>query len=55
MIDQDEATKESKITYSFEMGGIVGSLMSLMIRKAIVEGTENGLKNMIQLSEQQTT
>ena len=55
LIDQVEATKDTKITYSFEIAGIVGSMVSLLKRKEIVEGTEYGLKNIIQLSEQRSS
>ena len=39
------------IFYSFEMGGIVGSLFASISKKAIIEGTEKGLENMVKLSE----
>ena len=45
----DDAT--SKIDYSFELKGFLGSIVSVVKKKECVEGTEGGLANMVKLSE----
>jgi hypothetical protein len=37
---------------SFEVSGCVGFLLSTFNSKAVVEGTEHGLENMVKLSEE---
>jgi hypothetical protein len=46
----DEAN--TKVDYSFEVKGCIGSIVSLINSKAIVGGTEKGLENIIRLSEE---
>ena len=46
----DEST--SKIDYSFELLGFLGSIVSAIKRKEVVGGTEGGLKNMVTMSEE---
>ena len=41
----------SKIDYSFELKGFLGSIVSVVKKKECVEGTEGGLANMVKLSE----
>jgi hypothetical protein len=41
----------SKIDYSFELQGILGSVVSIIKKKECVEGTKGGLANMVELSE----
>eukprot|EP00984_Skeletonema_dohrnii_P035357 scaffold35011_cov178-Skeletonema_dohrnii-CCMP3373.AAC.1 len=45
----DDAT--SKIDYSFELKGLLGSIVAIIKKKECVEGTEGGLANMVKLSE----
>jgi len=45
----DDAT--SKIDYSFELKGLLGSIVAVIKKKECVEGTEGGLANMVKLSE----
>eukprot|EP00533_Pseudo-nitzschia_delicatissima_P014687 CAMPEP_0197283926 /NCGR_PEP_ID=MMETSP1432-20130617/25180_1 /TAXON_ID=44447 /ORGANISM="Pseudo-nitzschia delicatissima, Strain UNC1205" /LENGTH=146 /DNA_ID=CAMNT_0042750925 /DNA_START=50 /DNA_END=490 /DNA_ORIENTATION=+ len=42
----------SKIDYSFELSGCLGGIFGKLNAKAIVEGTEGGLANMVKLSEE---
>lgn len=42
----------SKIDYSFELQGLLGSIVSVIKKKECVEGTEGGLANMVKLSEE---
>lgn len=44
----DDAT--SKIDYSFELLGFVGSLVAMVKKKEVVGGTQGGLDNMIKMS-----
>jgi hypothetical protein len=37
---------------SFEMLGCVGSIVAFLNKKAVVEGTEHGLANMVKMSEE---
>ena len=46
----DEST--SKIDYSFELLGFVGSIVSFVKKKEVVEGTHGGLDNMVKMSEE---
>ena len=46
----DDAT--SKIDYSFELKGFIGSIVSVVKKRECVEGTEGGLANMVKLSEE---
>lgn len=41
----------TKIDYSFELSGTVGFVVAILKKRAVVEGTENGLANIVQLSE----
>lgn len=41
----------SKIDYSFEVKGLIGSIFGIIKKKECVEGTEGGLANMVKLSE----
>mmetsp|Transcript_21210 Transcript_21210/g.30358 ORF Transcript_21210/g.30358 Transcript_21210/m.30358 type:complete len:146 (-) Transcript_21210:139-576(-) len=45
----DDAT--SKIDYSFELKGFLGAIVGVVKKKECVEGTEDGLANMVKLSE----
>ena len=42
----------SKINYSFELLGFVGSLVSMVKKKEVLEGTQGGLDNMKKMSEE---
>ena len=42
----------SKIDYSFELKGFLGSIVSVIKKKECVHGTEGGLANMVKLSEE---
>ncbi len=42
----------SKVDYTFELSGAVGSVIDLVHHKASVEGTEHGLENIVKLSEE---
>ena len=42
----------SKIDYSFELKGLIGSIVAFVKKKECVEGTEGGLENMVKLSEE---
>eukprot|EP00571_Detonula_confervacea_P017293 CAMPEP_0172297612 /NCGR_PEP_ID=MMETSP1058-20130122/568_1 /TAXON_ID=83371 /ORGANISM="Detonula confervacea, Strain CCMP 353" /LENGTH=92 /DNA_ID=CAMNT_0013006781 /DNA_START=184 /DNA_END=462 /DNA_ORIENTATION=+ len=42
----------SKIDYSFELFGIVGSLVAMLKKKEVVGGTQGGLDNMVKRSEE---
>mmetsp|Transcript_5907 Transcript_5907/g.10152 ORF Transcript_5907/g.10152 Transcript_5907/m.10152 type:complete len:113 (+) Transcript_5907:247-585(+) len=42
----------SKIDYSFEMKGFVGSIVAKLKKKEVVEGTQGGLDNMVKMSEE---
>ena len=42
----------SKIDYSFEMLGFVGSLVAMVKKKEVVAGTQGGLDNMVKMSEE---
>ena len=46
----DSAT--SKIDYSFELLGFVGSLVAMVKKKEVVGGTQGGLDNMVKMSEE---
>jgi hypothetical protein len=39
------------IFYSFEMNGILGSLLGNLLKKELIEGTEKGLANMVRIAE----
>mmetsp|Transcript_28936 Transcript_28936/g.40572 ORF Transcript_28936/g.40572 Transcript_28936/m.40572 type:complete len:152 (+) Transcript_28936:80-535(+) len=47
-----ETEKETKVNYTFELSGCLGSLLSCANPKPIVDGTENGLANIVRLSEE---
>ncbi|KAL7530796.1 hypothetical protein ACHAWF_003516 [Thalassiosira exigua] len=42
----------SRIEYSFELGGLLGSLVGMVKKRECVEGTQGGLDNMVKLSEE---
>eukprot|EP00580_Thalassiosira_gravida_P014271 CAMPEP_0201685022 /NCGR_PEP_ID=MMETSP0494-20130426/52945_1 /ASSEMBLY_ACC=CAM_ASM_000839 /TAXON_ID=420259 /ORGANISM="Thalassiosira gravida, Strain GMp14c1" /LENGTH=152 /DNA_ID=CAMNT_0048168849 /DNA_START=106 /DNA_END=564 /DNA_ORIENTATION=- len=42
----------TKIDYSFELSGSVGFVVAIMRKGDVVEGTEDGLKNMVRLAEE---
>eukprot|EP00956_Cyclotella_meneghiniana_P029940 scaffold74192_cov68-Cyclotella_meneghiniana.AAC.2 len=42
----------SKIDYKFGLEGLIGAMMSLFMKKAVVGGTQGGLDNMVKLSEE---
>lgn len=46
-----ESTK-TNVDYTFGISGCIGSIISKATWKDIVEGTENGLKNIVKLSEE---
>lgn len=46
------AAGETLIDYTFGMGGFFGPVIGMLGKKAITEGTEKGLENMILLSEE---
>ena len=45
-------SQTSKIDYSFELKGCLGSIFGILNKKLVVEGTEGGLANMVKLSEE---
>jgi len=47
-----EGKDSTKVTYSFGMEGIIGGLVGRLNKKAVVEGTEKGLENIVKLSEE---
>ena len=47
-----EGSDKTKIDYSFDMGGCVGSIMKNLNQKSVVGGTEGGLANIVSLSEE---
>lgn len=42
----------TKIDYSFELSGSVGFVVAILKKRAVVEGTEAGLANMVKISEE---
>mmetsp|Transcript_5291 Transcript_5291/g.12008 ORF Transcript_5291/g.12008 Transcript_5291/m.12008 type:complete len:152 (+) Transcript_5291:181-636(+) len=42
----------TKIDYSFELSGSVGFVVAILKKRAVVEGTEGGLANMVKMSEE---
>ena len=42
----------TKLTYSFSLTGMLGGVMGMINKKAVVEGTEKGLENIVKLSEE---
>jgi len=47
-----EDSSKSKIEYSFELKGLLGSIVAILKKKECVEGTKGGLDNMVKLSEE---
>lgn len=50
LLEQDGPQK-TKITYTFEMKGILGAIVGMLKSEWIVHGTEKGLENIVRLSE----
>lgn len=42
----------SKIDYSFQLLGFIGSIVGMVKKKECVEGTQGGLDNMVKMSEE---
>lgn len=42
----------TRIEYSFELSGSIGFIVAVLRKKAVVEGTEAGLANMVKLCEE---
>ena len=42
----------TRIDYSFELSGSIGFVVAVLRKRAVVEGTEVGLKNMVKMSEE---
>ena len=42
----------TKIEYGFELSGSVGFVVAVLKKRAVVEGTEAGLANMVKMSEE---
>jgi hypothetical protein len=52
-IDNSDKTKtKTKVVYSFDMDGCLGSIVKTFRSEYVVKGTETGLANMIRLSEE---
>ena len=47
----EKGPNETLVQYKFGMKGLLGTLFSTFNSKAVVGGTEHGLKNIIELSE----
>ena len=47
----EKGPNETLVQYNFGMKGLLGTLFSTFNSKAVVGGTEHGLKNIIELSE----
>ena len=41
----------TRIDYSFELSGFVGFMVAVLKKRAVVTGTEDGLTNMVKMSE----
>ena len=50
--DGTTSSTTTKVDYSFELLGCVGSIFSMLNSKAVVGGTEKGLANIVSLSEE---
>mmetsp|Transcript_6748 Transcript_6748/g.8207 ORF Transcript_6748/g.8207 Transcript_6748/m.8207 type:complete len:150 (-) Transcript_6748:226-675(-) len=50
-----ENDNETKVYYTFALSGCLGSIVSFANPKPIVAGTENGLANIVRLSEEAET
>jgi hypothetical protein len=50
-VEGSDKTK-TKVDYSFDMNGFVGSIIRTLRSEYVIGGTENGLANMIRLSEE---
>ena len=42
----------TKVDYSFELSGSVGFVVAILKKRAVVEGTEGGLANMVTMAEE---
>ena len=42
----------TRIDYSFELSGFVGFMVAVLKKRAVVTGTEDGLTNMVKMSEE---
>mmetsp|Transcript_50506 Transcript_50506/g.107588 ORF Transcript_50506/g.107588 Transcript_50506/m.107588 type:complete len:150 (-) Transcript_50506:257-706(-) len=42
----------SKLDYSFQLLGLAGPLVSMLMKKAVIGGTQGGLDNMVKMSEE---
>ena len=49
---EEKSENETLVNYAFGMKGLVGTIFSVVNSKAVVGGTENGLANIIKLSEE---
>jgi Polyketide cyclase / dehydrase and lipid transport len=48
---EPDGLQNTKITYTFEMKGILGAMVGTFKSEMIVHGTEKGLENIVRLSE----
>ena len=48
----DQSEEATRITYSFQLKGLLGGLVGSLKSKLITDGTRDGLQNIIRLSEQ---
>lgn len=42
----------TRIEYSFELSGTIGFVVALLRKRAVVEGTEAGLRNIVKMAEE---
>lgn len=49
---EETGENETLVKYTFGMKGLVGTIFSAVNSKAVVGGTENGLANIVKLSEE---
>jgi hypothetical protein len=50
--NNDKSKTKTKVTYSFDMDGCLGSIIKTFRSEYVVGGTENGLANIVRLSEE---
>jgi Polyketide cyclase / dehydrase and lipid transport len=48
---EPDGPQKTKITYTFEMKGLIGAVVGMLKSKWIAHGTEKGLENIVRLSE----
>ena len=46
------SSSKTKIDYNFELSGCLGSFLALLTKKDVIDGTEGGLKNLKEFSEE---